>query len=95
MVAMANTCMPIYVELCSVPRIAPMIGRPVRVLLDISTMQRKGREDLRDRDYTLISTDLSPQSLYAARLCATRHHDANKGTTKKSISHSKNDEARI
>jgi hypothetical protein len=59
-------------------------------------MQGKwGNKDLRDSDNTLISTYLSPQSLQAAGLCAAWHHNANKGATEKTISHSENDEAGI
>lgn len=79
---------------------APIIGRPVRVLLYISTIckireEEKGREYLRDRYNTLISTYLSPQSFQAARLCATRHHDTNEGAAEKAISHSEDNEAGV
>lgn len=101
MVTMANTCKPIKVALCCLCKIAPMIGRPVRVLLNISTVktieQRSNgaNEDIRDSYNTLISTDLSPQGLEAAGLRATWQHDANEGAAEKAVRHSKNDEAGI
>lgn len=102
MVTMANTCMPMYVELCCFPKIAPIIGRPVRVLLDISTGERQKKKkikwvtkDLRDSYNTLISTYLSPQGLYGAGLSAAWHHNANEGAAEETIDLSKNDEAGV
>lgn len=76
---------------------APMIGRPVRVLLEsvYDNIIEKGREDLRNSYNTLIGTNLSTQSLQAARLCATWHHDANKSAAEKAISHGKHNKTGI